>query len=98
MLIRVAPDELAGTATGLLADRDRLHAVAATLRSAHSDAVHTGDSAALLDVLTQALETTTVATLTLAEAADVLGAGLASASAGYASTDSAVALAIGGVR
>jgi hypothetical protein len=98
MLIRVDPDELTGTATGLLADRDRLQAVAATLRGAHADAVHTGDSAALLDVLTQALETTTVATLTLAEAADVLGAGLASASAGYASTDSAVALAIGGVR
>ena len=62
MLIRVAPDDLTGTATGLLADRDRLLAAAAALRGAHGDAVHTGDSAALLDVLTQALETATVAT------------------------------------
>ncbi|MBK8756422.1 MAG: hypothetical protein IPM08_04745 [Actinomycetales bacterium] len=98
MLIRVAPDDLTGTATGLLADRDRLLAAAAALRGAHGDAVHTGDSAALLDVLTQALETATVAALTLAEAAGVLGSGLASAGAAYASTDSAVALALGGVR
>ncbi len=98
MLIHVAPEDLTGGAASLHSDGECLRAAAAVLRSAHGDAVHTGDCAALLDALSHALETTTIAALTLAEAAATLSAGLVSAASRYATADDALALALGGVR
>lgn len=98
MIIHVAPEDLTGGAASLQSDGECLRAAAAVLRGAHGDAVHVGDCAVLLDVLTETLETTTIAALTLAEAAATLSDGLVAAASRYAAADAALTHAIGGVR